>query len=86
MAREDREKLLLWGWLRMVLGAVQMAASVAAVVVLFRDGLGPVAWILVGVACAATLLSRFLYRGFDGPPRHGEARVDAPREPDALRK
>jgi hypothetical protein len=55
----------------MVLGAIQIGASVSAMLALGEFGLHPVTWTLAGCACAATALSRVLYRGKSHPGDEG---------------
>ena len=61
------KRVVYWGWLRMVLGAIQMTCSVSAIFALFRVGFEPVTYALIGGAFGATALSRFLYRGRPDP-------------------
>lgn len=52
--------VVVWGWLRLLLGAVQIGSAAAAVVALFTLGLHAETWVLVGAATAATVASRML--------------------------
>jgi hypothetical protein len=59
--------LIVWGWLRLLLGATQVGLSAAAVLALFAVGLEMETWVLVGAAMLATCASRILYGGNRGP-------------------
>ena len=59
--------LVVWGWLRLFLGAAQVGLSAAAVFALFAVGLETETWLLVGAAMLATCASRILYGGSRGP-------------------
>lgn len=60
-------RLLYWGWLRMVLGVLQMSSAAAAVYAVFKIGFEDVTVALVLLAFATTALSRWLYRGKPDP-------------------
>lgn len=53
---------LIWGWLRLFLGWLQMSLAAAGLGALFTFGLHPVTWFFVIGASAATIASRLLYR------------------------
>lgn len=59
--------VVIWGWLRLLLAALQVGLSGAAVFALFAVGLEGETWILVGAAMAATCVSRILYGGRRDP-------------------
>jgi hypothetical protein len=59
---EPTRRVRLWGWLRFVLGVLQMVLALAGAVALFTVGLRPVTWGLVAGATAASGLSRWWYR------------------------
>lgn len=61
------KRLAYWGWLRMLLGAIQMACAASAVFAIFRVGLEPITWALIFGAFASTAISRLLYRGRRDP-------------------
>ena len=61
------KRLLLWGWLRMLLGVLQMSCSVAAVWAIFQIGFEPLTWELIFVAAGASIVSRLLFRGRKDP-------------------
>lgn len=67
MPAPTAKEVVVWGWLRLILGTAQIGLSAAAVVALFAIGLEPETWVLIGAAMAATCLSRILYRGRRGP-------------------
>jgi hypothetical protein len=53
---------LIGGWLRLLLGIAQQILALAAMVALLTAGLVPMTWVLVGMATAFTIISRWLYR------------------------
>ena len=58
---------IVWGWLRLFLGWLQMSSAVVGAVLLFTVGLHPLTWVCVLGATAATLTSRLLYHGRPDP-------------------
>jgi hypothetical protein len=52
-----------WVVLRFVLGIAQISLSIAGLISLWAAGFCPRTWVLLAGATAATLASRFLYRG-----------------------
>ena len=54
---------LIWGWLRLVLGFMQVLLSTAGFALLLTIGLHPLMWVFFALATAATLTSRLLYHG-----------------------
>lgn len=60
-------KVVHWGWVRLVLGVLQISCSAYAVFLIFQIGLQPIAWVFIFAAFAATGVSRLLYRGRPGP-------------------
>lgn len=58
----------MWGWLRLILGAVQMTLAAAAVGAYLDGGSPKLVWTLAGAATAATLVSLLIYRRRQGPP------------------
>lgn len=78
------KEVVVWGWLRLLLGALQVGLSAAAVVALFAIGLETETWALIAAAMAATCVSRLLYGGSRGPrfdknPEAPEAKDPMPR-------
>lgn len=61
MRNDPMRKKLVGGWLRMLLGIIQMALATAAVIVWLSAGLQPVVWSLAGAALLFTLISFVLY-------------------------
>lgn len=57
----------VWGGGRLVLGITQMVFSLATVIAFLYGGLSNATTVCFLVASAATLLSRFLYRGRTKP-------------------
>ena len=57
---------LVWGGLRFFLGLAQMWLALGALALLVTIGLRPVTYVFAGAATAATIISRFLYRGRPG--------------------
>ena len=66
MNQTTRQKLS-WGWLRLFLGQVQMFFAAGGMLLLLTIGLHWITWVFVGVATAATITSRILYRGQASP-------------------
>ena len=60
-------KKLIWGWLRLFLGVIQMVLTTACVGLLLTLGLHWATWIFFAGATAATIISRLLYRGHADP-------------------
>lgn len=60
---QQTRAVFVWGWLRLVLGVMQMGFSLAALIRLAEGNLDSITWLLAGAACAATLISRLAYRG-----------------------
>ena len=54
---------LIWGWLRLFLGILQISLSVAGITALFKIGFRPLTWGFVAGAAIATIMSLLLYRG-----------------------
>ena len=54
---------LIWGWLRLFLGMLQISLSVAGITALFKIGFRPLTWAFVAGATIATISSLLLYRG-----------------------
>lgn len=67
MPRLTAREVVVWGWLRLFLGAAQVGLSAAAVFAFFAVGLETETWVLVGAAMLATCASRILYGGSRGP-------------------
>ena len=72
--------VLYWGWVRLALGMAQMGLAMATAVSFLQDGFAPLTWSLVVCACAATGLSRYLYRGKPGPGAAQRAGLPAGRQ------
>jgi hypothetical protein len=64
MDDETRHKIV-WGWLRLFLGWLQMSLAAAGLGALITVGIHPVTWFFVIGATAATVVSRLLYRRSD---------------------
>ena len=58
----SQSTVIVWGWLRIVIGLLQMGLSVAAFTLLIRYGFEPISIWCVGGATAATAVSLYLYR------------------------
>lgn len=58
---------LIWGWLRLVLGWVQISCALIAVVLLIAIGFQLLTWLFFGGAIVAIITSRLLYHGQSGP-------------------
>lgn len=74
--------VVVWGWLRLLLAALQVGLSAAAAFSLFAVGLEAETWVLLGAAMAATGVSRWLYGGSRGPRFNkdsGEPPSEGPR-------
>jgi hypothetical protein len=65
MGTLTKQEALIWGWLRVALGMLQIGLSTGAIVMLFELGPQPVTWSLLGGAIGAVAASRFLYRGIE---------------------
>ena len=61
MSESARQKLV-GGWLRILLGIVQMTLAGATVLLWLVDGSKRLVWTLAGAALIAVLISRLLYR------------------------
>jgi hypothetical protein len=61
-ANDAKQNRLVGGWLRILLGIIQMVLAAAAVIVWLVSGRRPLAWWLAGAAVFVTLISRLLYR------------------------
>lgn len=70
---------LIWGWLRIFLGWLQMSSAAAAIGALFTVGLQPITYAFLVAATAATLTSRLLYHGQRGPTLKGTHTDDKTR-------
>jgi hypothetical protein len=65
---EITKQNFIWGWLRMILGALQLTLAPLAIFVLLARGLYATStWILILLATLATGLSRILYGGQSDP-------------------
>ncbi len=60
---EEASHLLIWGWLRLFLGLLQISFSVGTITALFKIGLRPITWVFVTGAAIATISNLLLYRG-----------------------
>jgi uncharacterized membrane protein len=58
---------LFWGWLRLVLGIMQMVLAVAGIITLIVYGLHNITLIFFAGATAAMVISRLIYSGRSGP-------------------
>lgn len=63
---ETTHSKLVWGWLRLFLGVLQMFLASAAFAFVILIGFHPIALGLAAGATIATLISRVLYRGEPG--------------------
>jgi hypothetical protein len=63
---ETRHKLI-WGWLRLFLGFLQMSLVAMSVGALLTIGIHPLTWTFVIGATLATVASLFIYRGRKDP-------------------
>lgn len=63
---------LIWGWLRLFLGWLQMSMAAACVGALLTVGLHTITYIFVAVATAAAVASRLLYHGRKDPGPKGK--------------
>lgn len=70
---------LIWGWLRLFLGWLQMSLAAASVGALLTVGLHPITYVFVAIATAAALASRFLYHGRSDPALKGRHTDDKAR-------
>ena len=64
---EATRNKLIWGWLRLFLGWLQMSLVAVSIGAMLAAGLQPVTYVLVVAATIATLTSRLLYRGRPAP-------------------
>lgn len=85
MRNDPMRKKLVGGWLRMLLGIIQMALATAAVIVWLSAGLQPVVWPLAGAALLFTLISFVLYTG-RGTAGSGGNSNDAEKSSDSLHR
>jgi hypothetical protein len=59
---------IIWGWLRMILGALQMTLAPLALFLVFSLGIyDERTWILIVLTTLVTGISRLLYRGRPDP-------------------
>jgi hypothetical protein len=58
---------LIWGWLRLLLGWLQMSLVAVSIGALLTVGLHPITYVFVAVATAAAVASRLLYHGHVDP-------------------
>lgn len=63
----QKTHFLLLGPVRFLLGMIQMAFALIAIVELLLHGISLAALVCAAVSSMATLLSRLLYRGHSGP-------------------
>ncbi|HYV04370.1 MAG TPA: hypothetical protein VFB82_07285 [Blastocatellia bacterium] len=78
--KDTTKHKLVWGWLRLFLGFVQMSLVAASVGALIAFGLHSATLILVIGATATTLLSRLLYHG-----RRSESAVNQKQDSPVIR-
>jgi len=64
---DEAHHKLVWGWLRLVLGFLQMGLVAAALGSLITAGLHWITWLFVVGATAATVTSRLIYHGRPDP-------------------
>lgn len=60
--KEETQRKLIGGWLRLCLGILQMTLAGAAAIAWLSGGSERLVWILAGAALVAVLISRALYR------------------------
>jgi hypothetical protein len=65
MGQDWRERFV-WGWLRLLLGYLQMSLAAMALGALIITGLHKITLYLAIAATAVTLLSKLLYHGRSG--------------------
>ncbi len=63
---------LIWGWLRLFLGVVQMVLATACVGLLFTLGLHLTTSMFFAEATAATIISRLVCHGHADPDLEGK--------------
>lgn len=78
MNDETRHKVI-WGWLRLFLGWLQMSLVAASIGALLTVGLHPISYVLVAVATAVSITSRLLYHGRRVPALKGRHEHDKSR-------
>lgn len=60
----DTWQNFVWGWLRMILGILQLTLAPLALLVLFKQGIeDELTWVLVILTTLITGISRLLYNG-----------------------
>lgn len=65
---EETRQNLIWGWLRMILGALQLTLAPLSIILLFTLGIyDERTWILVILTTLITGISRLLYQGRPDP-------------------
>lgn len=70
---EETKQNLIWGWLRMILGALQLALAPLALILVFTLGIyDRRTWMLVILTTLITGISRLLYGGRTDPRLKGE--------------
>lgn len=69
---EDTRHKLVWGWLRLFLGWVQMSLAVAGFGALLVVGNHPITWAFAIAALLGVIVSRMLYQGKSDPTLKGK--------------
>ena len=65
---EETRQNLVWGWLRMIIGAMQLTLAPISIIVLFTLGIyDERTWMLVILTTLITGISRLLYGGRSDP-------------------
>lgn len=64
---QDTRHKLVWGWLRLLLGWLQMSLAAAGFGALLVLGHHPLTWALAIAALVAVVISRLLYHGKPDP-------------------
>lgn len=62
-----RRPRLVWGWLRLALGCVQMVSAIWGSILFLKIGATTETGIVVGVGFLAFAASRWIYRGRSSP-------------------
>ncbi|HEV7375254.1 MAG TPA: hypothetical protein VGN95_11095 [Pyrinomonadaceae bacterium] len=74
---EDTRHKLLWGWLRLLLGTIQIVCAPLAIYALLLGGVyHPVTLLLIAGATLATIISWLLYHGRSDLRLNKEKRFD----------
>ena len=69
--REEVRTRFVWGWLRLLLGFLQMGLVAACLGALFTVWLHPITYAFLISATLFAIISRLIYRGRAAPPSAG---------------